>query len=147
MKPFRTGIAGSSGGAPRRLALVALLLLAPAAPALAAATLTVQMETYGGHMAQGPELGNGVETVVEDTYTLQLIVQGGKVSQGISLPRVDGLTLSGTGSQPWNAKSISYNFFITPARTGDFTIPAFDIRTDAGETLHVGAIKFHVIGR
>ena len=107
----------------------------------------MQMETYGGHMAKGPELGNGVETVVENTYTLQLIVQSGKVSRGIALPHVDGLTLSGTGTQPWSGNATSYNFFITPARTGDFTIPAFDIRTDAGETLHVGAIKFHVIGR
>jgi BatD DUF11 like domain len=130
------------GAVLRRLVLLVLLLLAPAAPALAAAALTVQMETYGG-----PELGNGVDTTVGQTYTLQLILRNGKVSKAITLPSVDGLTLSGTGTQPWAPSSISYNFFITPSRAGDFTIPAFDIRTDAGETLHVDAIKFHAIVR
>ena len=55
-----------------------------------------------------------------------------------------GLVLSGSGWQPGLSKNvIEYNFILTPSRTGDFTVPAFDIRTDDGQTLHVGPIKFH----
>ena len=59
-----------------------------------------------------------------------------------SLPHVDGLTVNGSGADP-NTKPPSYNFFVTPAHAGDFTIPAFDIHSDDGRTFHVQALKLH----
>jgi hypothetical protein len=59
-----------------------------------------------------------------------------------SLPHVHGLTVNGSGADP-NTKPPSYNFFVTPASAGDFTIPAFDIHSDDGQTFHVQALKLH----
>ncbi len=62
-----------------------------------------------------------------------------------NLPHVDGLVVNGSGASP-NTNPPSYNFFVTPTNSGDFTIPAFDIHLDDGKTFHVQALKLHVIG-
>jgi len=62
-----------------------------------------------------------------------------------NLPNVSGLTVNGSGANPYSNPP-SYNFFVTPAHTGDFTIPAFDIHSDDGQTFHVKALKLHVTG-
>jgi hypothetical protein len=111
-----------------RLPLLALLLAFVAWPALAAATL--KQEVIGG-------VSVGAAT------TIQLTISNGKVSKPVQLPAVDGLTLNGSGTNP-QPHSFALTFFVTPAHAGDITIPAFDIQTDAGETLHVNPIVLHV---
>ena len=71
--------------------------------------------------------------------TIVLAITGAKVST-VSLPSVSGLTLNGTGNNPARHE---YNFFVTPTKPGDVTIPAFDIKTDDGQALHVDAITLH----
>jgi hypothetical protein len=85
-----------------------------------------------------PQLSSDDGNVVGQPITLTLTIKSGSVTN-ITLPKVDGLTLNGSGTNPPD-----FNFFITPTRAGDFTIPAFDIRTDDGQTIHVNAVKFHV---
>ena len=117
--------------------LFALALVFMPAPVFAAASVAVTCD--------GKALNQHVCTMyVEVATTVGLVVTNAKVSQPISWPKVNGLTLSGTGWQPVPGGT-SYNFFLTPARVGDFTVPAFDIRTDDGQTLHVGPIKFHAV--
>jgi hypothetical protein len=124
-----------------RGALIALALVFAAAPAFAAASLTVSVDEGGMSLSSGKAV---YAMQVEVQTTVKLTVTNGRVSQPISWPKVDGLVLNGSGQQPGLSKNVTeYNFFLTPSRAGDFTVPAFDIRTDDGQTLHVGPIKFH----
>jgi BatD DUF11 like domain len=114
-----------------------------AGPALAAATVSVQvlgLDAPGG----GPPPPGGTRVNARVPATITLTVKNGKVSQAIQLPLVDGLVLNGSGANP-GVHSQDFNFFVTPTQPGDYTIPAFDIRTDDGQTLHVAAIKLHAI--
>lgn len=114
----------------RRLFAAGVLSLGLASPAFAAASLTEQFIPDAAH------------AVVGQPTTITLTVKGAKVSGAVKLPQVAGLTLNGSGTNP-SANSEDFNFFVTPTRAGDLTIPAFDIRTDDGQTLHVNAIKLH----
>jgi hypothetical protein len=78
---------------------------------------------------------------VGGVVTLTITIKGPKVAN-INLPNVDGLTLNGTGTNP-QPDHEDFNFFLTPSRAGDFVIPAFDIKTVDGQTLHVNQIKIH----
>lgn len=129
---------------PRRMFLLALVLVSMAAPVLAAASLTVQI-MGSGYTAGGQAPQDGAKIGAGETVTIMLTVTNGKVSQAIRLPHVDGLVVNGSGTNP-GAHSESFTFFVTPTRAGDITIPAFDIRTDEGQTLHVNAIKLRVAG-
>ena len=93
--------------------------------------------------ALGPVPQDGVKASVGDVLTIVLTVTNGKISQAIRLPDVDGLAVNGSGTNPL-ADSEDFTFFVTPTRAGDITIPAFDIRTDDGETLEVNPIILHV---
>jgi uncharacterized protein (DUF58 family) len=128
-----------------RTFLVALVLVCLGTRALAATTLTVQIEGVD-YTARAPALRNGPNISVGDDVTITLTVANGTVSQPIQLPHADGLVVSGSGTNP-SAGSEDLNFFVTPTRAGDVSIPAFDIHTDDGQTLHVNAIKFHVVGQ
>jgi hypothetical protein len=132
----------ASGGRRRRLwraTVIALIFGLIVAPAFAAGSVTVQVDEGGFHVSTGkPVYTMWVEVVT----TVELVVAGAKVSQPIQWPQVDGLTLSGSG---YNPHTNAFSFFLTPTRVGDFTVPAFDIRADDGQTLHVGPIKFHAI--
>ena len=81
------------------------------------------------------------DVVAGQPVTITLNGPVGKPGE-FSLPHVDGLTVSGSGADP-NTKPPSYNFFVTPEHAGDFTIPAFDIHSDDGQTFHVQALKLH----
>jgi hypothetical protein len=119
--------------------LLALALVFMAAPAFAAGSVTVQVGDGGMRMSSG----KAVYTMwVDVVTTVELVVANAKVSQPIQWPAVDGLTLNGNGFDPHRN---AFTFFLTPSRVGDFTVPAFDIRADDGQTLHVGPIKFHAI--
>jgi hypothetical protein len=109
-----------------RLALAALLL-APAGAALAAGAVSVHL------------IPDADKAVVGVPTTITFAITGAKMS-AMSLPSVGGLTLNGSGSNPMRHE---FNFFVTPTRAGDIAIPAFDIKTDDGQTLHVAAIALH----
>lgn len=123
-----------------RGALIALAFVLGATPAFAAASVTVQVEDDDGlHTSSG----NAVYAArVQGTTNINLIVKNAKVSQPIQWPEVDGLPLTGSGYDP---HTNSFLFILTPQRPGDFTVPAFDFRTDDGQTLHVGPLKFHAV--
>jgi hypothetical protein len=126
-----------------RGALIVFALVLLAAPAFAAASVTVSADEGGMRMSSGKAV---YAMQVDVQTTVKLTVTNGKVSQPISWPKVDGLVLNGSGQQPGLSKNVTeYNFFLTPSHVGDFTVPAFDIRTDDGQTLHVGPIKFHAV--
>jgi len=122
-----------------RGALIALAFVLGATPAFAAASVTVQVDEGGLHMSSGKAV---YAAQVQGTTTVALVVKTGKVSQPIQWPKVDGLPLTGSGYDP---HTNTFTFFLTPARAGDFTVPAFDFRTDDGQTLHVGSLKFHAV--
>jgi oxygen tolerance protein BatD len=115
---------------------------AKAAPANAATSLAVRVDPGGGYRT--PSAGNAITARVDVLVNIELTVTNGKVSKPIEFPSVDGIRLSGSGNNS-NSGSLIFYFFLTPTRTGDFTIRPFDIRTDEGQSLHVDAIKFHVI--
>ena len=118
----------------------ALLVLASvffATPAFAAASVTVLVDEGGLHMSSGKAV---YAAQVQGVTNIQLIVKNGKVSQPIQWPKVDGLPVTSSGYDP---HSNTFSFGLTPQRAGDFTVPAFDLRTDDGQTLHVGPLKFH----
>ncbi|HEV3272146.1 MAG TPA: hypothetical protein VGZ93_08200 [Candidatus Methylacidiphilales bacterium] len=106
---------------------------------LAALTLA-GCEASGPAVDVVPKIVGGIAVGVPVTVTLS-----GPVGNpgDFSLPYVDGLTVTGSGADP-NTKPPSYNFFVTPAHAGDFTIPAFYIHSKDGQTFHVQALKLHV---
>jgi len=119
-----------------RRALLAFALTLIAAPVFAAASVVVNVD------GKQIKANQPATMYVEVATTVELVVIGAKVSQPISWPKVNGLTLSGSGS---DLHRNAFTFFLTPTRTGDFTVPAFDFRADDGETLHVDPIKFHAV--
>jgi len=128
-----------------RVFLTGLVLVCMATPVYAAATLTVQIEG-GGYSGSGQAPQDGTQLNIGETVTIVLTVASGIVSQPVQLPHADGLVVNGSGTNPYGG-SEKLNFFVTPARAGDITIPAFDIYTDDGQTLHVPVIKFHVVSQ
>lgn len=111
---------------PSRLCFLALSLVAVMTMARAADEITPRLLM--------PSSGN----VVGVPITLIVTVKNKSV-KAVTLPRVSGITLNGSGTNPPD-----FNFFITPTRTGDITIPSFDIRADDGKIIHVDAVTFHV---
>jgi hypothetical protein len=79
---------------------------------------------------------------VGGVVTIIVTVKDANATPPINLPAVDGLTLNGSGTVPGDHQ-MQYTFFVTPAHAGDFVIPAFDIGTTDGQTLHVSPIKLH----
>lgn len=123
----------------------ALVFVSVATTALAAATLTINVQGIG-YTSGGPTPGSGAKISVGEAVTITLRVANGKVTGPVRLPAVDGLVLNGSGTNP-GPHSEEFNFFVTPTRGGAFAIPPFGIRTDDGQTLHVGAIKLRVVGQ
>jgi hypothetical protein len=120
-KPWRTA----------RLALGAALLFAGCTPTSAGPSVDIVAHVDGDVMAGQP-------------VTITLSGPVGKPDE-FHLPGVDGLTVNGTGADP-NTSPPSYNFFVTPAHAGDYTIPAFYLHSDDGQTYHVEALTLHVTG-
>jgi hypothetical protein len=119
------------------LRLVTLLAFT-ATSCLAVATLTQTIDP--------PRVHAGEQTVVTIT------VQNGTVTD-LQLPETDGVSQVGTQSKSSLtfsngniSRGTSFIFVLTASKAGDFTIPAFDIPTQEGETLHVKAMKLHVLG-
>ena len=123
------------------IAALALFLAGLTGPIFAAATLTQTIDP--------PEANVG------DEVSVTLTIQGGGMGDSAELPQVDGLQNSGSSSTmsfSFNSATGSLNsavtqtFVLIPQRPGDFTIPAFDIQTRNGQTLHARAMKLHVLG-
>jgi hypothetical protein len=93
------------------------------------------------------------ETNVGDPVIVTLTIAGGTIG-GIQLPHVAGLEAGGTSFQIKSSDndngsfttSVALNISLIPTRPGDFTIPAFDIRTQEGDVLHVKPMKLRVLG-
>ena len=80
-----------------------------------------------------------------------LTITGGTIG-GVQFPEVDGLSHGGTRMQVKSGDenggtetSVELAFALIPMRPGDFTLPAFDIHTQEGDTLHVKPMKLHVV--
>jgi len=117
--------------------LVSILILTTIS-GVAAATLTQQIDPS--------EVNVGDQVNV--TFTVQ---SGGSVN--IQLPQVEGLQVAGNGSSTNMtlingafSVALSQTFILVPIRPGNFTIPAFDIHTQDGQTLHARAMTIHVLG-
>lgn len=127
---------------------LAAFLAFTATSCLAAATLSQQIDPQ--------------EVSVGDPVTITLTVQGGSIkmkdtdtifgmsisSVDIALPQVDGLQRGQTATQIMSINGVSSTsaiFTLIPTRAGNFTIPAFDIRTQEGDLLHVKAMQLHVL--
>jgi hypothetical protein len=114
-----------------RAALLAALILAGCNAGTPANAIDITMHIVGDATAGTP-------------VDLQLSGPLGQPGEFV-LPSVSGLTVNGTGGDPYSTPP-SYNFFVTPAHAGDYTIPAFNIRDDKGVTYHVAAFTLHVSG-
>jgi len=120
-----------------RASWLILWLALGSAPSLAAATISQQINP--------PEINLG------DSANVTITIQNGSAS-GIQLPHVDGLEIAGSSTQIMNtsingveSNALSITFAIEPTHAGDFTIPAFDVTTQDGGTLHVHEMKLHVL--
>lgn len=122
-----------------RTLLLAALLGLGATPALAASvSVRINGLPYPGNQA-AYRLTQGTPITVE------IVIKGGRASPPVQLPRVEGTTLNGTGTNP-QPGSDTYSFFLTPNHTGPLTIPRFDLKTRDGEVLHVDATTL-MVGR
>ena len=120
-----------------RLLAIALCFALTTVSCLALATITQQIDP--------------AEANVGDPVMVTLTITGGTIG-GVQFPEVDGLSHGGTSMQIKSGDedggtetSVALNFALIPTRPGDFTLPAFDIHTQEGETLHVKAMKLHVV--
>jgi uncharacterized protein (DUF58 family) len=110
-----------------RLVCALVLLLAGAAAALAAGTVSVRFAS------------NSSQVRVGQATTIIITVSNARVSAGVKLPQVPGLVVNGTGVNP-GKDVVAYTFIVTPTRAGAITIPTFDIHADNGEVLRVDPI-------
>jgi hypothetical protein len=116
--------------------LRALLLLAfTGTSCLGAATLSQQISAS--------------EVSLGDTVDITFTLQNGSGAE-IQLPRVNGMTIVGTRtaqnitiSNGAYSNSTAETFIVAPVITGDYTIPAFDIKLGDGQVLHTQPMKFH----
>jgi hypothetical protein len=74
-----------------------------------------------------------------ESVTLTIAVQGTQSGAQPSIPRVDGLGFDGPSTQSsfslnngQMSQSISFVYQVTPARTGEFIIPALQVTSAAG---------------
>jgi hypothetical protein len=119
------------------LALITFVILT-AAPTRGAATFTQQIDP--------------AQTDVGDPVMVTITVQGGTVGT-TQLPSVDGLEAGSTNLQIKSEQndngsfttSVALSVSLTPVRAGDFTVPAFDLKTQEGDVLHIKAMKLHVV--
>jgi hypothetical protein len=122
----------------KTLLLAALLGLATT-PALAASvSVRINGLPYPGNQA-AYRLTQGTP------ITIEIVIKGGRASGPVTLPRVEGTTLNGTGTNP-QPGSDTYSFFLTPNHAGPVVIPHFDLKTRDGEVLHVDAVTL-MVGR
>jgi len=123
-----------------RISALALSALAVIAPSFAAGTtLNLQMESDNDEDSP-PSSTNEIQVGAVETLTLT--IRNERISQPIVLPRTQGLNVSGSGYDPHTG---DHTFFVTPSHPGNYTIRAFDIRTDSGHVLHVNAFKFRAV--
>lgn len=114
---------------PLALLFAALLTL----PALAAPSFTLSIN--GKPYADAP-----VAVTVGKVFTVELALSGATTGQ-LYVPSVPQLASHGGSGMPGDKVSI-YDFYLTPLRPGDITIPAFEIVTSGGK-LPIKPIRLH----
>jgi len=118
------------------------LVLAAASPALAAASLEVQINGLPyADMANWPA---SARPTVGVPVTVAIIIHGGKAADPPWLKHGDDVQMNGAGTDP-QPNSDEYTFFVTPLHPGKVTFGAIDIRTTKGESLHANAITLAVV--
>src|SRR5580658_2562104 len=122
---------------PRRAAWLVLWFAAGSVFCRAAPSISQQIDP--------PEINLG------DSANVTITVQNGNIPD-IHLPNVEGLEVAGQSTQSGitiingsMTSSMTVTFAVQPIRTGDFTIPAFDVATQDGVKLHVHEMKLHVL--
>lgn len=84
----------------------------------------------------------GADVDVGEPCVLAITLTGSRVGGKIQVPKVDGLELAYTNMY-YDNFSETFKYYLTPKHEGDYTIPAFTIKTQAGETLQVPPVKIH----
>ncbi len=83
-----------------------------------------------------------------DTAKVSITVADGGWTRLLKLPKVTNLTIIRMGQEEIEGTQehpiVISRFSVLPSQTGDFTIPAFDIKTQTSEILHVQAFTLHV---
>ena len=104
-------------------------------PCWSAATITQELQPAAVHLG--------------DTAKLNIAVTDGGWTKLLRLPQVDGLTVIRLGPEDIERTQdhlvVISRFSIVPTRTGDFVIPAFDLKTQTSEILHIHPITLHVV--
>jgi hypothetical protein len=123
------------------LALSLYALALAAGPALAAATLEVQIN--GLPYTGSPVLPRGATVNVGTPITVGIIIHGGKAADPPWLKHGNDVQMNGAGTNP-QPNSDEYTFFVTPLHAGTVTFAALDVRTTSGQTLHMNPITLAV---
>jgi uncharacterized protein (DUF58 family) len=84
----------------------------------------------------------GADVDVGEPCVLIITLTGSRMGQNVKLPTVAGLETDYTGMSYDNTTE-TFKFYLAPQHEGDFTVPAFTLRTQSGETLQVPATKIH----
>ena len=84
----------------------------------------------------------GADVDIGEPCVVAITLSGSRVGQNVKLPKVDNLELITTGMYYDNFNE-TFKFYLAPRKEGDFTIPAFTLKVQSGETLQVPAIQVH----
>jgi hypothetical protein len=124
------------------LILSFFVLAGSVAPALAAASLEVQVNglAYTG-MAKWPA---SAKLPAGEPITVAIIIHGGKAADPPWLKHGDDVQMNGAATNP-QPNSDEYTFFVTPLHPGKVTFGAIDVRTTKGEALHANAITLPIV--
>ena len=114
-----------------KILLAAILLSLFIIPAGAAVSLTITVNDQPYTVAP-------IVISTKKTSTIAIAIGGAIVTGQVFLPSVPGLVQHGASGTP--GKIATYAFFVTPAKAGDITIPAFTIDA-SGRMIHIRPIR------
>lgn len=114
-----------------KILLAALVLALFVVPASAAVSLSIAVNDK-------PYDATPIVISTEKPSTIAISIGGAVVTGQVFLPSVPGLVQHGASGTP--GKISTYAFFVTPAKAGDITIPAFNIDA-SGQVIHIRPIR------
>jgi hypothetical protein len=112
--------------------LTAALLIVLAATSAGADPTTINVVTTP----------KGADVDIGEPCVVAITLSGSRVGQNVKLPKVDNLELITTGMYYDNFNE-TFKFYLAPKKEGTYTIPAFTLKVQSGETLQVPAITIH----
>jgi hypothetical protein len=115
------------------------LLTAALFIALAATTTLASADPTTVSVVTTPK---GADVDIGEPCVVAITLSGSRVGQNVKLPKVDNLELITTGMYYDNFNE-TFKFYLAPKKEGDYTIPAFTLKVQSGETLQVPAIQVH----